>query len=336
MTVETQLEIRSQGFYNEGNGYMTEAPRATRQANGGGIKRWEGSPAVDTSFAARSISVDDLRDTTKVKERVWRPEETLEAAGILSREGRVMIIGDPQAGKGTILYGVSSMCDIAQVSYMMVDGHWLDTSGERVVEAIELAGRRRDVIFYDSFDYLFAATGRLRKASVDVHRRRTSEIIHALSDVQVPLVLTAHGDTWAEYFLSPEMLSEHDEFLSRFDDAKYHLPRQMASETSCHIFLVDHEYSDLEADTLLNLASNPVVVDSIVTGLGDKRYIEEMAMAVLDFPTLKSLARERSAETRHLLKRVENGDKSSILPLCGIVMDQFHESNFLANLRRWK
>lgn len=334
-SLRTKLWALAPGRYTSASGYMVTEGRTGRQSFGSGIKFFEGEPVGNLSrFNGDHITVGELRENY----RVWRPEETIEAARVLKEKGRLLVVGRPQSGKGTILFGLSDICDKQGIGYAMIDGHWLDSPSGEVINAIQKAQAEGKMIFFDSFDYLFAGSTKLRKQNKEKHVQRTREIIDALKDTTVPLVLTAHDDYWAGLVLDKNLLNEHKDFLESL--GIYNLPRYIESEESRLAFLVDHEYSLEEAYALLSVPNMPLVRDAITRPTGNGDYIQELELSLKDYGVLKRLARRSEGEThgipdqvKSLLKRIENGDEEAAFEISHVILSLHFESDLAATLR---
>ncbi len=321
--------------YTSDNRYMVDRGRPSRTNIGNGMKLFDGNPVGSLeNFNGSSITVDELRNYY----RVWRPEETVEAAHVLKEHGRLLVVGRPQSGKGTILFGLSEICDKQQIGYLMIDGHWLEAPTEQVIQAIEKADQEGKMIFYDSFDYLFAGSNKLRKQNKETHSQRTREIISALQKTTTPLVLTAHDEYWAKLVLNPALLEEHRDFLQTL--GIYNLPRYIESEESRLAFLIDHEFELEQACKLLNFPNTDLTKSIISKTYRDSKYEKDLYLALQDYGVLKKLARREDKEiyglpdqVKDLLVKIDDGNPSAIKELIDIVLSLHFESDLAATLR---
>ena len=317
----------AQARYTSENSYMVDS-RPARQNYGYGIKFFEGRPVDDLAlFNGENVTVEELRSTY----RVWRPEETVEAAHALKEHGRVLVVGRPQSGKGTIVFGMSEICDKQGYGYLMIDGHWQDAPAEMVVDAINKAQTEGKMIFFDSFDYLFAGSSKLRKYSKPVIAERTGKIVDALSATTVPLVLTRHDDFWADLVIDKDLVNSHQDFLQTV--GVYDLPRYIESEESRLAFLVDHEYNINEAYSLLQIPDLPLVKDVVAAKIGDNKYLDDVRLALKDYGVLKRLARSEGEITKKLVEEINSGDENAILEFVHMVIGIHLESDLAATLR---
>ncbi len=325
------MEIEQQAArYTKSNGFMVENPRPTRINLGSGIKLFEGKALADISeFDKSNITADELRESF----RVWRPEDTVEAIKTLKQSGRLLIVGEPQSGKGTLLFGISDVCDKQGLGYLMIDGHWLEAPASKIISAIKKADEKGEMIFYDSFDYLFASSNKIRKQNKEMHAQRTREIIGTLKSTQVPLVMTFHDENWSRIFLDKNLLEENQDFLKSF--SMYELSRYIGSKESRLAFLVDHEYSFEDACQLLNLPDNPRVLDVIASRVGKKKYKDQLELALKDYGVLKKLARNYQDDTKGLMSEVEGGDEEATIGLVYLILSTQFESDF-SPILRWQ
>ncbi len=255
------------------NAAVINGARESRERSENGIKifRGAGLPNHPTTVALyRSITAHDLRDARFQQRRVWLPEETVEAARFFFEEGRINIIGEPQSGKGTILYGLSEICHRLGWGYMFVDGHHQETSPEFVIRKLREAQIKGIPILYDSFDYAFAK-GKKREVSLAIQRGhtnkdtgqwvegRTRQIIEALDSLTVPIAITHHDEVWAKELTDTEFREQFRSYLDRYP--VYRMPSTFTSEDSAFRFLTDSGLTHQQAQLLLRLDSNPYVAN---------------------------------------------------------------------------
>ncbi len=278
--------------YTIGEGFMTQESRVNRISNARGIKVFDGDhPLYDArQFNAAGLTTHDLLFT----HRVWRPDDTTAAAEILQEVGRVAIIGGPQSGKGTILYGLGIMCDVDNVGYVTIDSHYQEVEAHVTCDVIRDADRAGRVIFYDSLDYLFAGTNRLRKLKTETHIERTREIVHALEKVSVPIVVTMHDAYWQHTYTNPQQKEEHRAFLETF--GYYELPRYLESHDARAAFLIDHGFSQAEIEELMCLPDNTYAQTALSAETSNGNYIHELALGCMDYGALKLMARDSRYE----------------------------------------
>lgn len=323
MTIETAL-------YTRENNFMVEEARPNRVSVGYGIKFFEGNPIEDHHhFNSSQVEPQNLRND--IERGVWRAEETLRAADILQSNGKVIIEGAPQSGKGTILYGLSTICDFEGWGYVLVDGHFIDSPADHVVTAIKKADQEGKIVFFDSFDYLFAGNRKMRRLPLEKQKERTKQIIEALQEAEVPLVLTAHGGYWAEMFLNQELMQEHEHFISPIP--VYKLPRKIEEKSSQTMFLCAHGFTQEEAQSLVNFGEDPQTIDTLALHFGDYRVTDELQMAISDFAVLKKIARDEGTPER-VKNLLQDNTPEAILELTQIFRDYHREVDFLTTLRK--
>lgn len=321
------------------------APRESRERSWGGVKFFRGTRLPDRPNVVegyRTISAENLRGARYLDRRVWRPEETLEAAKPFFELGRVNIVGAPQSGKGTILYGLSEICHRLGWGYLFVDGHHQETTPEFVVSTIAEAQRRRIPIFFDSFDYLFAK-GKKREISlakqrghtiVENGRRivipgRTEAIIKALAEVTVPVAITHHDEVWLRELTDVDFRNQFSRYLDAYP--VYEIPLNFYSDESIVRFLEDQGISPTRAAFMVKMQQNKVVRDILTRHFGDKKTVDAVFEALKNYPVLKELTRGRKGELDEQGKQKE-GSAESFLPLLSRVTNAFsHNPNHVSD-----
>src|SRR5690349_19661975 len=137
-------------FYTAENGF-SGIKRNTRMIDRSGIKEFIGdSPAKPWSELHQASSIKQLRNDSEV----WRAEEVYAASQILAETNKLIVYGGPQSGKGTILYGLSEICEQSDHGCMFIDGHRQELTTDEILLAIQDAESRQIPIFFDSGDYL--------------------------------------------------------------------------------------------------------------------------------------------------------------------------------------
>lgn len=320
--------LLSAPLYRKENGFACD-PRPHRLSLGFGIKVFEGNPIINhRDFLSTGVTPEILRE----KLNVWRPEETLEAAEILGEKGSVIIKGAPQSGKGSLLFGISSICDLMSWGYVFIDGHRQDASPEFTLSAIDLAKSQGKAVFYDSFDYLFAGNN-LRKLSKEKNQERASLVAASLQRFRSPLVLTMHDGYWSKRFLDQQMLAQFAEFFEAVPE--YHLSMTLSSEVSARKFLHDHGFSQNETETLFGLPKNGDLFDFLINNTPDgKRTLAEFGQALLNYSVLKDLARIYDQEIKELLEAFQKGQIQATKPLVNLVLSLDKKATFLPVLRK--
>lgn len=321
------------------------APRESRERSWGGVKFFRGAGLPDQAFvvsACKTITVENLRDARRLNRRVWRPEETLEAAKPFFEQGRVNIIGSPQSGKGTILYGLSEICHRLGWGYLFVDGHHQKTTPEFVVSAIREAQRRKIPIFFDSFDYLFAK-GRKREISLAKQRGdttvmngrgmvipgRTETIIKSLAEVTVPVAITHHDEVWLRELTDVDFKNQFNRYLDAYP--VYEIPLNFRSDQSIVRFLEDQRVSPACAIFVARMRYNGVIRGILTKHFGDKQTVDYIFEAIRNYPVLKELTRGKQGELDEQGKQKE-GSAESFLPLLSRVTNAFsHNPNHVSN-----
>lgn len=334
MTAETRTLIP----VSDGNGirviraFNDGEPREHREQSERGIKFFFPKAHFSSPFAShREITAAYLRDERKA----WRPEETLEATDVLFTHGRVNIVGAPQAGKGTILFGISEVFEALGKPYVFIDSHYQDTAAQNVVAAIRRAEEVDAAIFVDSADYLFAGenpgleylkpTVKLRDIPLLLQRGglikrngervevegRTKLILEGLDAVTVPVALTTHDETWARLFND---LKFREQFLHHLDRYPiYEIPLNLQSKASMRRFLLEHNVPENLAEFLLTMESNSFVYGALTHLLNDKEKVAFIFEAIKNFPVLKALVRPRG-EGEVEKKKQYDGRREEFLP----------------------
>lgn len=338
--------------WNQIRGHMSpraDVPRETREHNGGGIKFFSGHalPPYDQMIAAvTTVTPERLRDARVLERRVWRPEETLEAAEFFFKAGRVNIVGSPQAGKGTILYGLSEICHRFHWGYLFVDGHYQETPAEEVIAALQEAEKRNIPVFYDAFDHNFGGAasndGGIRKIGHVKQRARTTAIVEALGRLNVPVAITNHDEEWATAFLDREFRESLSDHLSKYP--AYHIPLGLRSVKTAVRYLIDHGMTMRNARIIVSMGKTPYAIDELTRRYGDKDVVREIIEASMHFPVLKELVRPGNPENTISAGRKEEVDEAFVLwdfsresaigKLGDIIREAEMKRIFLTRLRR--
>lgn len=315
-----------------------EAPRETRQRAKDGIKFFSGKPLPDQEaivFQYQTITVENLRDAKDKERRVWRPEETLEAAKPFFGEGRVHIIGSPNAGKGTILYGLSEICHRMGWGYAFIDGHHQETPAETAVEAIREAKRKNIPIFFDSFDYLFAGSrSGVRTITTAQRNSRTSPILDALDNANTPIAITSHDEEWAKSFID---ITFRERFRKQLDKYPvYEIPLNLQSKESIVRFLIDQGIGVDGAEFLVEIEKNPAVLNVLVHHFTDHRDMQKVFEAITHFPVLKELTRENREKFLKSIEGAKQNSQEAIINLAQIIREAEYKCIFSTILRKLK
>lgn len=344
MSTETE-KTRIKGF-NKGDA------KEQREYSRGGIKFFYPKPDFQPRFTSyKDISSGYLRD----EKHIWMPEETLEAADILFTHRRLNIVGSPQMGKGTILYGLSGMLGELGKPYIFIEGHRQETPAEEVVAAIEKAQEEGAAVLYDSFDYNFAGSrSGVRTITVAKQMEKTPRVVNALAQATVPVAITSHDEEWTKLFLN---LSLKEQFKDQLDTyQEYKIPSNLRSEKSALRFLLDHGYSPEDAQFLIDSENNPQVLNAMINNLGDKEKVQKVFDALKKYPVLKDLVRPKEEDGRveeflpilgvvrsfasnpSLLESKTNADyfKHSVSMLSQIILESDYKRIFLAYTRKMK
>lgn len=311
--------------------YVSET-RENRTHSQNGIKFFAGTSLPNRNLVMQlsaSVTADQLREDKKV----WRPEETLDAAKLFFYEDRVNVIGDPQSGKGTILFGLSEVCDLFGWGYLFVDGHHQETPAKEVVRAIEEANDKNIPIFFDSFDYLFGKSRNgIRGIPLEQQHKRTPQIVSTLDYASVPIAITNHDDAWAENFLD---LNFRERFKLQIDRYPiYKIPLNIQSDKSIVRFLIDHNIPQDKAEFLVGMSTNPDIINKLIKHYGDKDIVAWVFEATRTYPVLKELARERKDEFLETLANAILGITAH--PLAHLILEADHKRIHLTTLRRNK
>ncbi len=292
--------------------------RERRIDNWSGIKFFDGDPLPDKlQERVAGITIDYLRE----QRHVWRPEETVEAAklffGIESTGQRLglQVIGEPQSGKGSILFGLSEICDVLGIGYVFIDGHHQEVEGSVVAETIDNARKMRIPVFFDSTDYLFLGSRSAgRSISINKQKKRVPVIMRAIDEAKtIPIAITAHDELWAKEFLNLDLREQFAYILNSFP--KYTLSPYLQSEASIRQFLLDNQIPEWVVDYLLGMKNDSFVREELAKltpqslidlgcNLGGNTQFtdEDILTALKAFCVLKDLAR---AEKDTLLSLVE-------------------------------
>ncbi|OGK23803.1 hypothetical protein A2954_03025 [Candidatus Roizmanbacteria bacterium RIFCSPLOWO2_01_FULL_37_12] len=334
-------------------------PREARHDHWSGIKFFRGAPLPDQETLNRlipTISVDNLRE----EKHVWRPEETVEAGRIFfgletanNKRSGIEVIGEPQSGKGTILFGLSEICDILNIGYLFIDGHHQEVSGIEVADAIHKAERLRIPIFFDSTDYLFLksrSTG--RSISQQFQDERVPVIMNAINNASVPIAITRHDDQWAEEFLNLDLRDKNNAVLETFQT--YTLPAQLQSDASRHRFLLDGGLPETIASYLLGIKFHNLSESALASLINDIYYptiptekdyeieINKILTGLRTFAVLKDLVRGEKNHTINCVEKILDANKSedirilAIKELAWLILNLYEKSLKLTQIRRKK
>lgn len=315
-----------------------EPPRETRERARDGIKFFSGNPLPDkdTTIALyKNITVENLRDAKDKERRVWRPEETLEAAKPFFEEGKVHIVGSPDAGKGTILYGLSEICHRMGWGYGFIDSHHQETPAETVVEAIKEAKRKKIPIFFDSFDYLFAGSrSRVRTITTIQRNSRTPLILDALDNANTPIAITSHDEEWAKSFVDIEFRKRFRKQLNKYP--VYEIPLNLQSKESIARFLMDQGIEDNNARFLTEMETNPAVLNVLVHHYKTHKDMQKVFDAIKHFPVLKELTRESREKFLKSIEGAKQNNQEDIINLAQIIREAEYKCIFSTVLRKTK
>jgi hypothetical protein len=297
-----------------------------------GIKFFNGGSLPTTSKLAEIlplITADHLREECKV----WLPEETIEASTPFFYQGGVNVIGSPQSGKGTILYGLSEICDVMGVGYVFIDGHHQEVAGERVAEVIQEAEQKRIPVFYDSTDYLFLGS---RKAGcsipIEAQARKVPIVMEALARTTTPIAITSHDENWAAVNLNLNLRAQHQEALSKFP--RYEIPTNLQFEDSMIRFLKDNGLSPAVAQYLVYLPQMEGVTRLLPSYFGER--IADVVSAIRTYPVLKELTRDMQPDLLAIIDRIDRDDPEAVCDLANLILRAKVKCDNLTLLRRRK
>ena len=294
--------------------------RARRTEHWSGIKFFDGQPLPDKNTLRElvpRVSALFLRDAM----HVWRPEETVEAAriffGLDSADDDipgVTIIGAPQEGKGTILFGLSEICHVLGIGYVFNDGHHQETPGEQIAETIAKAEAFGFPVFFDSTDYLFIVSRNAgRTINAEALAKRTPVIISALSQAKIPIATTRHDGRWAKVFTDPDLRQRYGATLDRFP--VFQIPEYMQSDESRLRFLLDHGVQEKIAEYLLNFGrdqftfavlyqlAREIYHPNTIGNLAFQLATENILSALHRYPVLKDMVRNNKYHFKLKLER---------------------------------
>lgn len=304
--------------------------RQNRLKNWNGIKSFGGDALPSRNILLSLISqitAEQLREEKKV----WRPEETIEAGKIFFTEGKINVVGPPQSGKGTILFGLSEMCDIIGVGYIFISGHHQETTSKEITDTIYEAEKKRIPVFCDSTDYLFLKSRKVgREVSLTVQEEKVSSIIPVIASSSVPIAITSHDEEWAGEFLNLDLRGKYSQYLNQFP--KYEIPLHLKSEASILRFLKDHNIDEKITRFILNLPTSIVTV--LEEEFGNKKK-DEILAATKTYPVLKELARERVDEFHSIIEAVYFEEKKAI-SLGHLILETNEKCNKLTHIRKAK
>lgn len=326
---------------NNGNqGGRTEA-RNARIETWPGIKFFQGSPLPERDLLKTlvpSITVDVLRE----EKHVWRPEETIETSkdffGLeptnIQKPG-LLVIGPPQSGKGTILFGLSEICDILQVGYVFIDGHHQETHEEIVAQTILKAQQLGIPIFFDSTDYLFLRSRKTgRSISLETQKRRVPIIMEAIRSVSVPIAMTFHDQEWQEEFLDLDLVSNCSDLFNSYP--RYTIPTYLQSDASILRFLIDNGLPKASADYIINLPNLERVDEVLFTIIGQVEKVKAVLSGIRTYPVLKELVRNSRETVNLLINNIQKDDENALAKLLELIYNLEEKRKILTQIRRYK
>lgn len=307
--------------------------RQNRTRNWNGIKFFEGAPLPSKNILSDRLSHINAYQLREDK-AVWRPEETIEANHIFFKNNRINVIGPPQSGKGTILFGLSTMCDIMGVGYIFIGGHHQENPAEAIIETIDEAKRKNIPIFYDSFDYLFLrsrSTG--RDVSMQFQKEKADAIIPIIVSSQVPIAITNHDRLWAREFLNLDLQAQYDDYLAQFP--RYEIPLYLKSDASIMRFLQDHTVPVATIQAILEIRENSSIGNQLQTIFGSMQRTNIFS-AIRTYPVLKELARERLSELNAMTNQSLSDETKYALALGTLILQAKEKCDHLTDLRKAK
>lgn len=307
--------------------------RNNRIKNWNGIKTFTGNPLPYwESLTAQidAITADQLREEKKV----WRPEETIEASHIFFSQGKINVVGPPQSGKGTILFGLSGMCDLMGVGYIFISGHHQETTGREIVDTIRTAERNNIPVFYDSFDYLFLgsrSTG--RDVSMQFQKEKADAIIPKIASSRVPIAITNHDALWSREFLNLDFKAQYDHCLAQFP--LYEIPLYLKSDASIMRFLQDHAIPIETVRSIVEINKDSSIGNQLQT-MFDPMKTADICSAIRTYPVLKELARERLNELNSIIHQSSSDEAQYVSALSNLILEVKEKCNHLTHLRKAK
>lgn len=320
--------------------------RENRLQNWNGIKFFNGRSLPERNILLQQverITADQLREEMKV----WRPEETIEAGKVFFDKGRVNIVGPPQSGKGTILFGLSEMCDIMGIGYVFIDGHHQEVEGEVIANTMAQAQQTNIPVFYDSTDYLWLRSRTHgRTINTAAQQNRVPVIISAIGRLTVPIAITSHDEEWAHEFLNLEMRAQFADALTRFP--RYEIPLYLQSDASIKRFMKDHGISQKITEYLLDMPINSEVNEILKKYFLGIRTVDDSIPEDADqmvfsglrtYPVLKELVRDRGQALDEVMQKIFDSnqqDQSAIQELGLLILETEQRRRILTQLRKTK
>lgn len=307
--------------------------RKSRLRNWNGIKFFAGDSLPSAhilSIRLSLVSTDQLRDD----KAVWRPEETIESGHIFFSNNRINVIGPPQSGKGTILFGLSEMCNIMGIGYIFISGHHQENPAETIINTIYEAEGKNIPIFYDSFDYLFLksrSTG--RDVSIQFQKEKADSIIPIIASSPIPIAITNHDGPWAQEFLNLDLQSQYDHYLAQFPP--YEIPLHLKSDPSVVRFLQDHAVPIETVRSILEIQKNSSFGNQLQT-IFEPMKAADIFSGIKTYPVLKALARERLSELNSIINQSSSHEKRYMLALGNLILEVKEKCDHLTHLRKAK
>jgi hypothetical protein len=305
-------------------------PRPKKRSYGYGVKYFEGEPTPASPLALdriSSLSPEYLRDSRGL----WRPDETHRAAQLFFSQGKIIIEGTPKSGKGTLLFGISDMCDVTGWGYYFIDGHFVEAPSQLVVEKIDEASARKLCLFYDSFDYLFAGNSSMRKISKSAQVERTGQIIDALQRNESYVALTQHDIDWRYLFLDTDFM---DYMTAEMDLPIYNVPVEVQSNEAISHLLETHDVKPEDARYFANMGQDDFLLDQFTNLTGDQDRVQRAIEAIRKYPNIRKLVRFYNGDFRSALAHSRRADPNAAKELYRMIMEVEHERVFLSILRR--
>lgn len=256
------------------------------------------------------------RDKVKAVEGwrvVWLPGETKELSDQVSQKKSTLVVGELGAGKSALVYGLRALWRVEDKPYVLVDGHFTETSAEKINAGLLWAQKNQAAVIWDSLDYLIGKSRRIRKLPMAKQQERTRKLVSCLTSFMEDggvLIGTSHSESWIKFLCDPELIEgPWKQLTTRMDVHQVRGVFEKPEEATQFYSLAKLEPP--EASYLANLKDNPRLRQLLTPVNYRPETIEEIYDSLTRYRIAKLIAldpREISQDLRSLLKAYGKGD----------------------------
>lgn len=154
--------------------------------------------------------VDDEDVCMSEIEKPWFEDESRRIIDALDTSS-VLIEGDLGAGKSSAIYGLRTLLRTRHTPYVHIDGHFTNRADKQRPAIHSAMANNRDVIIFDSFDYLFVRQAFNKKSSFARAALLGELLSHHESGGK--LVVTMHTDPWLQAKSNSDLISQLHESI---------------------------------------------------------------------------------------------------------------------------